>query len=232
MKRAHIIDVGSRRPQEYKELLELYDDIVIEVFEPLLSKSEMIASYIDGLPRHQRSRLIVNNIALSDEYKKQRSFYVTNDLQYSSLNSPTNRGLLLWNSHDQSHKHPLNVINVISTKTERLDDWLRDNEKLYRNLNIKLGVVESLNVFMYGDLFHLFDGLNSKELKAIKSIRIFLLTTPFDLYKDQTNLIELEDMLIDMKFKLYSRKQFTSSYKELVIFNNTRFFRNRSKNNA
>ncbi len=218
--RRHIIEVGSRKIGTYIKLLKKNKDIVLEVYEPLQIKADILEYHINKLPYEEKKRCILNRTALSDKYKRMAVYYIIHPLEYSSLEKLDIRGVLWWNQQSVNVKNQLFLMNTCYVKTKRLVDCLFNHRADYEYLKVK-PTIDSLNINTKGNVLDILKCLTNDYKKNIDMIRVNIIDVKYDIYENQTELYEIVDLLQDF-FELYKKIDYPSKKEQKLIFVNKR----------
>jgi len=217
----HIIEVGSRRVGIYLKLLKTYEDIVLEVFEPLKLKAEILEYHISKLTYDKRKRFILNRYALAEEYHRRTEYNVVHPLEYSSIDTLLTRGIWWWNQQPQNVDKQIYIINKDYVKTRSLRSSLFKRRVDYEFLKVK-DTIDSININIKGNVLSVLEGITEDYIDNIDIIRFSIIDTPYDIYENQTEFFEVEDLLSKFEFKLYKKVEYPSKKEQKYTFINKR----------
>ena len=198
----YILDVGAGLYKHYKKWLRNNTDFFIFAFEPNIENYKKLISLKSKL-RIGSTRLIILNCALWSKSVDGIPFYIANDINASSLLPFVEKNIIRW-------KHPigrrkLKTKHVAYVQTKTLDLILKefDLEKKY---------IDLLYIDIQGNSFDVLKGLSGCNISHFKQIYIKVITTSFELYKNQSKIDEILDWMEIHDFEIdkvldYSRDQ-------------------------
>jgi FkbM family methyltransferase len=207
MKPKIVLDVGAGMWKHYKDYLTPHKPYSIFCFEP---HPELNKKLVDI--QAECTDLHVSSCAVSDESKENRPFYILNDPVASSLCQLNSSGIRKW-------KYPFRrpafrVIDTIKVNTTSVHDFVKDN-KFIKKYGIHL-----LNIDIQGDCVSVLDGIPHSLYKKIKRIIIKCIDVPFELYKHQSEVVDVIDKLRVNNFTLLRGCKYSRGQEQILEFVN------------
>jgi FkbM family methyltransferase len=181
-----IIDVGAHQGQSIKRFNLIFNDSIIHSFEPI---KECFEQMVKDYPYE---RFIKNNYALSDKESK-KNFFI-NKHSYTSSFSSINK------KYDQLYAKD-EIIKSLKVKTKTLDSYI--------NLN-KIKKIDILKIDTQGHELEVLKGAkNSLKKSIINFVELELVLC--DYYKKKVILHELDIVMHENNFELFSLQEFSYS---------------------
>lgn len=218
MPRTIIIDVGAGMYATYQEKLASHPNLTIVAFEPhptLFKKMLHTKQLWNNNNNTIDERLQVHQCAVSDKSRTGVPFHLLNDPIASSLSPLNNKGVAKW-------KYPFgrkrfSVQKTIKVNTTSLSDFVNDNPY------IKTNGIELLNIDVQGDCLKVLHGISRTVYCRIKRIIIKCIDTPFELYRGQSDVVDIIDELKIHDFTLIGGSEYSRGQEQILELVNKRF---------
>jgi len=213
-----IIDVGAGMWKEYQRLLQSSNNFYIISFEP---HPKLYQNIYDMKMRWEKNndsikqRFKLNNTAVSNKTKQNIKFYLTNDPVASNLYPLDKNGVREW-------KYPFNR-NLFSIKDTINVDCITLTDYIKKHDFLKKRFVDLLNIDVQGTSIQVLDGISDKLFSKIKRIIVKCIDTHFELYLNQSNIVDVIDKLTVNGFTLIKGMSYSRTQERILEFVNTRF---------
>lgn len=214
-----IIDIGAGMWRQYERLLKAAKNVHIVSFEPHPITFQTIFDIKESLIKIDETvqyRFKLNKFAVTNRTKKSVNFYLVNDPAASSLSPFDNTGVSLW-KYSSSRCKRFEINKTIKVDSVTLTDYIQ-SEKIIKNQFIEL-----LNIDVRCTCLNILDGISDTLFAKIKRIIIRCMDTPFELYTQQSDIVDVIDKLKVNGFLLIKGIQYSSDQERVLEFVNNRF---------
>ena len=209
MKPKIILDVGAGMWRSYRDLSTLHKPYIIHSVEP---HPELHKKLIDIKKNNSSHSLHINNRAISTKTKSGENFYVVNDPVASSLCKLNHEGIRNWKY--PLRRAPFKVVDIVKVDVISIHDYIKDN-KIIKKYGIDL-----LNIDIQGNCMDVLEGIKDTTFKKIKRIIIKCIDVPFELYENQTDVIDIIDKLRINDFILLRGAKYSRDQEQILEFVN------------
>lgn len=211
-----VIDVGAGMWKTYEQKLDVNKNLIIMAFEPCKTLVQKIREEKETFNASNKSRLLIYDCAISD-YTGKGTFYIVNDPVASSLSSLNSAGIAKWRYPFGRKKFSIRkkeIINVYCL-TEFINTCVPPN--------VKKGSIELLNINIQGNCLKVLEGISNNLLRKIKRVIVKCIDIPFNLYVDQTDIVDIIDKLRVHDFTLIRGEPYSRNQEQIIEFVNLYF---------
>lgn len=216
-----VIDIGAGLYKQYPEYLIANQKLILVAFEPHQELYHKITKLKDQwnnnehIAYNKHNQFYVYNIAISDENKENAPFYEFNDPVASSLANLNINGAREWKYPFQRKRFAINQTTHIKQLT--LAKFLEKNKPL------KKKTIDLLNIDIQGTPHKVLNGITKEMFKKIKRIVVKCIDVPFELYENQSNVIQIIDKLKVHNFTLVRGFKKSHDQEQILEFANKLF---------
>lgn len=213
-----VVDIGAGMYKTFERKLNSNNNLIIIAFEPHPELYQKLINAKEKYDETIKERLLIYNCAISDKKTKHKdNFYILNDPVASSLSRLNGNGAAKW-------KYPFGRKRFAISKIIKVDVLsLKQFFKTQTSLKIKRATIDLLNVNMQGDCLKILNGIDTNLYNKIKRIIIKCIDTPFELYNNQPDIVDIIDKLRIHNFTLLRGAEYSRGQEQILEFINTRF---------
>jgi FkbM family methyltransferase len=208
-RRKHIFfDVGASNGVKCLKWAKNYPQATVFAFEPLPKLFKELEAKARQYPN-----LHVFNFAISDKNKTGVSFYVSNDINCSSLHPFVRENIKKWKP--PPGRGNFKTKSVIEVTTKRLDTFMKEH-------GIK--VVDFIKIDTQGHDLAVVKSLGS-DLERVKEICLEVQIVNFELYKGAATKDQVEEFMGKNKFEVFVTRSWSRNQEENIWFINRKYDR-------
>ena len=219
-KRIYIIDVGAGLVDSYRALLGQHTGLHIASFEPhpevyseIVKKKEQ---WCVNSPCIQ-ARLMVYQQAIS-VHEGDSPFYMLNNRTSSSIYPLNGEGASRW-------RYPFGrprfrVQKRIDVPCTTISKHINDNR-----IETSTNTVDLLFIDVQGCAMQVLCGIDKKTYRLIKRIVVKVIIAPFELYDEQSHVVDVLDTIRSNNFKLLRSTEYSNKQERYLEFANLQYFK-------
>lgn len=206
----NIVDIGAGKYKKYASWLTHFPTLKIVSVEPHPDNFSILKHLKNTLSESSQKRLILLNVAITDEQNTTVKFYVNNDKSSGSTLPLVIQNIKKW-------KYPvgrrfLKTIDTIYVKSMTL-------EAIFKKY--KINVVELLNIDTQGNALNILETLDFNSYGSIKEV-VVKSHTPgcVELYKGQCNSYDVSNFLKKRYFEMFNCESYSQGQEQILTFHN------------